>query len=178
MVGRVRRAHGIRVELVVELMTDAPDVIFASGARVFQGTATGDIWRDPKSNEVRELKVVASRPFKGGRLVTLDVVTDRTEAERWNDRHLLVPVEELTQPEEGEVFLHELAGLRVLNESGAAVGEVRGWYRVPHGVLLDVHTDRGDVALPFNERFVREVDRAGRTLTVAIPDELFSGGTE
>jgi 16S rRNA processing protein RimM len=178
MVGRVRRAHGIRGELVVELMTDAPDVIFASGARVFQGTPTGDIWRDPKSGDVRELNVLASRPFKGGLLVTLDVVTDRTEAERWNDRHLLIPVEELTQPEEGAVFLHELAGLRVLNTSGAAFGEVRGWYRVPHGVLLDVHTDRGDVALPFNAQFVLEVNRTGRTLTVAIPDELFTGGSE
>jgi 16S rRNA processing protein RimM len=170
----VRRAHGVRGELVVELMTDAPDVIFASGARVFLGTAAGEIWRDPETAATRELKVLASRPFKGGLLVTLDAVSDRTEAERWNDRHLLVPIGELTEPEEGELFLHELGGMRVLDQTGAALGEVRAWYRVPHGVLLDVHTARGDVALPFNEQFVRRVDRAGRTLTVAIPDELFS----
>jgi 16S rRNA processing protein RimM len=174
----VRRAHGVRGELVVELMTGAPDVIFASGARVFQGTAAGDIWRDPKSGEIRALKILASRPFKGGLLVTLDAVTDRTEAERWNDRHLLVPIAELTEPEEGEVFLHELSGMRVLNETGTTLGEVRGWYPVPNGVLLDVHTTRGDVALPFNEQFVRSLSRADRTLTVAIPDELFMGGAE
>ena len=121
--------------------------------------------------------MLATRPFKAGLLVTLDAVTDRTEAERWNDRHLLVPVEELTQPEDGEVFLHELAGMSVHDESGAPLGEVRGWFPVPHGVLLDVHTKRGDVALPFNEQFVREVNRTGRTITVAIPDELFSGGS-
>ena len=51
MVGRVRRAHGIRGEIVVELMTDAPDAIFAAGARVFQGTAAGDLWHDPKTGE-------------------------------------------------------------------------------------------------------------------------------
>ncbi|HET7132911.1 MAG TPA: ribosome maturation factor RimM [Gammaproteobacteria bacterium] len=176
IVGRVRRAHGIRGELVVETMTDAPDVIFASGARVFQGTAAGDVWRDPKSGELRELTVLASRPFKGGLLVTLDAVADRTEAERWNDRHLLVPMTELSEPKEGELFLHELGGMRVLDEAGASLGEVRGWFQVPHGVLLDVHTHRGDVALPFNQQFVRDVNRAGRTLTVAIPDELFTGG--
>lgn len=157
-------------------MTDAPDVIFASGARVFQGTAAGDVWRDPKSGDVRELKVLTSRPFKGGLLISLDAVTDRTEAERWNERHLLVPISELSQPEEGEVFLHELDGMRVLDEAGASLGEVRGWFQVPQGVLLDVHTTRGDVTLPFNQQFVREVNRAGRTLTVAIPDELFTGG--
>jgi 16S rRNA processing protein RimM len=165
----------VRGELVVELMTDAPDVIFASGARVFQGTAAGDVWRDPASGEIRELKILSSRPFKGGLLVTVDAVTDRTEAERWNDRHLLVPIGELTEPEDGEVFLHELGGMRVLDESGQDVGEVRAWYQVPHGVLLDVTTKRGDIALPFNERFVREVNRAARSITVSIPDELFSG---
>ena len=170
----MRRAHGVRGELVVELMTGAPDVIFASGARVFQGTAAGEIWRDPASGGMRELKVLASRPFKGGLLVTLDAVADRTEAERWNGRHLLVPLVELAEPEDGELFLHELGGMRVLDEGGAELGEVRAWYHVPHGVLLDVHTKRGDVALPFNERFVRRVDRAGRSLTVSIPDELFS----
>jgi 16S rRNA processing protein RimM len=174
----VRRAHGVRGELVVELMTDAPDVIFASGARVFMGDANGDIWRDPKTNAVRELKIISSRPFKAGLLVTLDAVTDRTEAERWNDRHLLVPFEELTEPDEGEVFLHELAGMRVVDEAGAALGDIRGFFQVPHGVLLDVRTKRGDVALPFNEMFVREVNRKERTMTVAIPDELFTGGSE
>jgi 16S rRNA processing protein RimM len=170
----VRRAHGVRGELVVELMTDAPDVMFASGARVLQGTASGELWRDPETAVPRELTVVASRPFKGGLLVTLDGVDDRTEAERWNGRHLLVPIEELVEPEEGELFLHELAGMRVLDETGMELGVVRAWYPVPHGLLLDVHTARGDVALPFNERFVRAVDRAGRALTVSIPDELFS----
>ena len=172
----MRRAHGVRGELVVELLTDAPGVIFASGARVFQGTASGEAWRDPASGETRALKILASRPFKGGLLVTLDAVTDRTEAERWNGRHLLVPRGELTEPEDGEVFLHELGGMRVLDESGTLLGEVRAWYPVPHGVLLDVHTARGDVALPFNEQFVRRVNRADRSITVSIPDELFFGG--
>jgi len=159
-------------------MTDAPDVIFASGARVFLGTAAGEIWRDLKTQATRELKVISSRPFKGGLLVSLNAVADRTEAERWNDRHLLVPIAELTEPDEGEVFLHELAGMRVLSEVGDDLGDVRGYFQVPHGVLLDIRTKRGDVALPFNEVFVRHVDRDARHMTVAIPDELFTGGTE
>jgi 16S rRNA processing protein RimM len=172
----VRRAHGVRGELVVELMTDSPELIFAPGARVFQGTADGQLWRDPETGTTRTLEVRASRPFKGGLHVTLDAVSDRTEAERWNGRHLLVPLEELSEPEEGELFLHELGGMRVLDENGAELGDVRAWYPVPQGVLLDVRTTRGDVTLPFNERFVRRVDRAARTLTVAIPDEFFFGG--
>lgn len=174
--GRVRRAHGVRGELVVELLTDEPEVTFAPGHRLFRGTVAGDVWRDPTTGETHELTVTASRPFKGGLLVMLSGVTDRTAAERWNDRHLLVPFDELTPPAEGELFLHELGGMRVLNEQGEPLGEVRAWYQVPQGVLLDVHTARGNVSLPFNERFVRRVDRAAGTLTVAIPDELYTGG--
>ncbi|MGH7671150.1 MAG: hypothetical protein ACRENQ_16830, partial [Gemmatimonadaceae bacterium] len=43
IVGRVRKAHGIRGELVVEPITDAPDAIFAPGRRVFAGTPSGDV---------------------------------------------------------------------------------------------------------------------------------------
>ncbi len=42
-----------------------------------------------------------------------------------------------------------------------------------HGILLDLHTTRGDVSVPFGEPFVLGLDRAARTLTVAIPDDLY-----
>ena len=45
IVGRVRKAHGIRGEVVVETITDAPDAIFAAGRRLFAGTAEGDLDR-------------------------------------------------------------------------------------------------------------------------------------
>jgi hypothetical protein len=46
IVGRVRKAHGIRGDLVVEPMTDEPDAVFAPGRRVFAGTASGNRARD------------------------------------------------------------------------------------------------------------------------------------
>ena len=58
LVGRVRRAHGIRGELVVEALTDAPDAVFAPGRRVFVGTAEGDLVRG-----AQELRVLRSSPF-------------------------------------------------------------------------------------------------------------------
>src|SRR5215203_3811794 len=64
IVGRVRKAHGIRGEVVVEPITDAPDAIFASGRRVFAGTATGDLVPNGA-----ELHVESSRPFNEGFLV-------------------------------------------------------------------------------------------------------------
>ena len=66
IVGRVRKAHGIRGDLVVEPITDEPDAVFAPGRRVIAGTASGDPAKDR-----RELHVTAASPFKGGLIVHL-----------------------------------------------------------------------------------------------------------
>ena len=95
LVGRVRRAHGIRGEVVVEALTDAPDAIFAAGRRVFAGTRKGD-----KARDDQELVVLRSTPFKNGWIVAFDGITDRTQAESWRDRYLLLPEHEVEPPGE------------------------------------------------------------------------------
>lgn len=172
-VGRVRRPHGVRGELVVEALTDEPGAIFAPGRRVFQGTHEGTLWLDPKSRAPRELHITGLRPKMEGWLVTFSEVTDRTEAERWNGRHLLVPVDELSEPDAGEVFAHELVGMQLVDaDSGAALGEVIEFYELPQGLLLEFRGPSGVASLPFVDEFVHEVDRAGRRITVRLPDGL------
>ncbi len=173
-VARVRRPHGVRGELAVEALTDEPDAILAPGSRVFQGTADGELWLDPRSRQPRELHVTGLRPVKDGWLLTLQEIADRTEAERWNGRHLLVPVDELSEPDEGEVFAHELVGMTLVGATrGDTIGEVIAYYELPQGLLVEFRTPAGAVhALPFVDEFVHEVDRDGRRLTVTLPDGL------
>jgi len=176
-VGRVRRPHGVRGELVVESLTDEPDAILAPGSRVFQGTHDGALWVDPRTTEPRALTITGVRPFKEGFLLTLDAVNDRTEAERWNGRHLLVPVEELSEPEDGEVFAHELVGMTLVDAgSGTALGEVVEFYELPQGLLLEFRTPTGLASVPFVEEFVDEVDRVGRMIRLRLPEGLLGGG--
>ena len=66
IVGRVRKAHGIRGELLVEPITDAPDMIFVSGRRLFAGTASGD-----PSPDAQELHITAVRPHMESVRLTL-----------------------------------------------------------------------------------------------------------
>jgi len=169
IVGRVRRAHGIHGELVIEPLTDAPDAVFAAGRRVFAGTADGN-----PAPDKRELVVEESRPFKGGGWIVAFVgIADRNEAERWRERYLLAPVAELEPLAEGEVYLHDLPGLRVvLDGSGELVGEVTDVYELPHGVMLDVRRENGSVLIPFRPEVVTKVDIGERRLVIAPPDGL------
>ncbi len=172
-VARIRRPHGVKGELLIEALTDEPDAILAPGRRVFRGSTAGEVWLAPSTRAPLGLEVRALRPVKDGWLITLEGVGDRTEAERWNGRHLLVPLEELPEPGEDEVFMHELVGMTLVDAvSGRELGPVVEFYELPQGLLLEFRTAGRLVNLPFVDEFVREVDRAARVIRVRLPDGL------
>ncbi len=171
IVGRIRRAHGVRGEVAVELITDEPDAIFASGLRVLAGNDKGEPVRDPATGAFTELHITNVRPFQEGALVTFAEITDRTIAQRWHGRFLVVPFEEIPLPEEGAVYLHELAGMQVRSPSGDAAGTIRSYYELPHGIVLEIDTPSGPRDIPFNEAFVSDIDRDARTMVVRFPED-------
>jgi len=172
LVGRIRRAHGIKGELVVALHTDAPDAIFAPGARLFVGTPDGEPAPDPTTGRVVECIVRETRAFQDGLLVFFEDLTDRTAAEQWRGRTLLVPMDELAPPGDGELWAHELPGMRVVDSHGGDIGEVSGWYDLPQGLVLEINTPRGPRDVPFNHAFVVAFDRDARLITLDAPAGL------
>ena len=171
IVGRVRKAHGIRGEVVVETLTDEPDAVFASGRRVFAGTAGGDL-----APNRAELHITTSRPFNEGLLVGFAELPDRTVAETWRGRYLLLPAEELPQPDDEEVYLHDLIGMRVALSDGQPVGTVEEIYELPQGLAIDVRLveprEGQTVLLPYDERTVASVDKEARVIVVTPAEGL------
>src|SRR6476661_2040529 len=122
IVGRLRKSHGLRGEIIVEPITDAPGEVFSAGRVLFAGDAAGDPLLEP--------------------------------------------------PSEGEVYLHELEGMRVELESGEYVGMVTSVFELPQGLALDVQRETGTVLVPFSEVFIHEVRRVERTVVIAPPPGL------
>jgi 16S rRNA processing protein RimM len=167
VVGRVRRPHGVRGELWIEVMTDEPDAVYASGRRVFGGTVNGDAEEDAPV-----LTIVETRPFKDGLLVQFREIADRNAAEPWNGRHLLVPQDELVPLEQGQVYVHELKGMTVELSSGELLGTITDVFEVPQGLLLDIARERGTVLVPFASDIVTDIDRARRVVRIDPPPGL------
>jgi 16S rRNA processing protein RimM len=173
LVGRVRKAFGLKGELLVQPATSEPGVLFAPGRRVFvtvEFADQGSTSRD--SSEPRSCIIEASRPFKEAWLVKLAGVSDKTDADKWRGVQLMVPFEELTPPAGNEVYEHELVGMLVRDEPHGELGVVDGWYEVPQGLVLEVRGAAWRVDVPFNEAFVEQVDRDARTISVRLPDGL------
>jgi 16S rRNA processing protein RimM len=169
IVGLIRKAQGIRGEVVVEPLTDKPDVIFASGSRVFAGNSSGDpaVVRDVKGEDmVPTLTVAASRPFKKGLLVRFEELADRDSAELWRGRYLLAPFDELPPLQQGQVYLHDLIGMRAVSPSGEELGTVTTFYELPQGLMLDIETPRGSVLFPYRPELVVRTDLEARTILI------------
>jgi 16S rRNA processing protein RimM len=152
IVGLVRNAQGIRGEVVVEPLTDAPDAVFASGRRVFVG-------QNP-------VTVESSRPFKGGLIVKFEELKDRTSAELLRGKYLFSPFDELAPPTEDEVYIHDLLGMTVKLDTGESMGEVNSYYELPQGLTLEVKTGNGTVLVPYRPEVVDHVDKDQRVLVV------------
>lgn len=157
-VGRVTRAHGVRGEVAVLLLSEVEDR-FASGARLF-------------TDDGRRLTVAATRPHGERLLVTFEEIPDRATAEALASRYLLVPVSQVPALPEGAYWPHELEGCEVVTESGRSIGTIS---EVIHGPATDFWRTVGDgreTMVPALRDLVASVDISGRRVVVRDLPEL------
>ncbi len=166
VVGTVQKPHGIKGELYVRLETDRPEAVFAAGRVLLLADASGR----PTGGS---LTVERARAFKGGLLLKAAGLGGRTpEVEEMRGLSLLIPASEAAPLDEGEVFVHQLVGMRVV-AGEEVVGTVHDVYEAPGGHLLAVRRPgRPELMLPFVAEMIRRLDVEGRTLEIDPPAGL------
>ena len=147
-VGHLRRPHGLRGDIFVQLTTDRRDRVDV-GAKLF---ARGEF-----------LSVTASRVAGNGRIIArFDLIPDRTAAERWTNAELFAaPIDD---PD--ALWVHELIGQRVVDQDGVDRGVCTGVLANPAAEILELDTG---ALVPSN--FV--VATARGVISVDVPDGLF-----
>lgn len=168
IVGRLRKPHGVKGEIIVEPLTDAPAECYSAGRRLLVGDTDGDPAPDGAA-----LTIESVREVHGGLLyVAFEEIDDRTAAELWRNRYLLVPADEVPPPSEDEVWIHELAGMHVSDEVAGDIGEVIQVFELPQGLVLDVRYGSRVVVLPWREEHVVSLDRESRRIVMRLPEGL------
>ncbi|MCE5288953.1 MAG: ribosome maturation factor RimM [Nocardiaceae bacterium] len=154
VIGRIAKAHGVHGELVVEVRTDEPEARFVVGAVL---TARALRERSTKSFVVRGV-----REHSGRLLLTVDGVTDRTEADALRGWLFVIDSAALTSPEDPDEFYdHELEGMAVRLADGTEIGKVKEVLHTGAGELLSVKAPDGrEILIPFVAAIVTSVTRA------------------
>ena len=165
VVGRVLRPHGVRGELSVEVLSDAPER-FAPGAELGVG--------DPDGPEpLRTAVVTASRRHQGRLLLSFEGVADRDAADRYRGAWLSIPVTEARPLEADEFWPHQLVGLAVVDHQGRERGRVADVLPGAAHDLLSVELPGGtSVLVPAVAALVTVELDAGRVLVEAVPGLL------
>ena len=168
VVGHLTRPHGTRGEFLCGILTDHPESVFAPGVVLSLG-GEDDNQPDP---DLPPLRIESVRPFQRGVLVEFGGVDDRNQAELLRGRYLFRAAEELEPLAEGEVFYHQLLGMKVVTTSGEDVGEITEVFEMEPADLLQVQGDDRQVMVPFLEHIVVEVDPVSRRMVIDPPEGL------
>ena len=163
-VGVIRKAHGVRGEASVEPWTDSPDR-FETLAQV--------ILVSPDETTTREVAVEAMRIHAGRVLLKLSGIDTPEDVQLLHNWTVEIPEDQARELEEDEYFLHDLAGLTLVDSEGRERGIVVEAYEGGGGVLLNVRRSDGrEFEVPFAADLCTEIDLAAKRIVVALPEGI------
>ena len=158
IVGRIRSAWGLRGDVSVEVLSDAPHRFAPGSVLRLKGESA---------------RVEHSRKGKRGLLVKLDTVNDRTQAEALRGEDLTVLPEQVEALPDGMYYHFQILDLRVLTETGEQLGSVSEIIVTGGNDVYVVHEDgRRDILIPALPDVVLDVDLHAGVMTVSLPDGL------
>jgi 16S rRNA processing protein RimM len=124
-VGRIVKAHGIRGEVIVDLISNLPAERLAAGARL--------------DSDRGELEVLTATPHQGRWIVAFRGIEDRNRAETFRGTILrAAPIE----GDEDTLWVHELIGSEVVDTAGRSYGPVNAVEANPASDLLVLAGDK------------------------------------
>lgn len=163
-VARFRKPHGLKGDALVLPLTDEPEDVFTAG-RIL-------VPIDEEGQSVGPQVVIShARRYQRHWLLSFEGIHDRSALENWSYKVLGAARDELRQPDDGEMYLHEIPGSTVV-ENGAEIGVVREVVGVPGGQVLVVVRNGREHLIPFRAPIVRRLDRTNRRIEVELPAGL------
>ncbi|HEY3446986.1 MAG TPA: ribosome maturation factor RimM [Myxococcales bacterium] len=146
-VGRVSKAHGIRGEVMVRPDDPESTTLLSQKAAFLKAP----------DREVELVPIESVRTAHEAWLVRFEGCDDRTTAEAYVGREVLLPRESLPQLDEGEFYAEDLVGLQVTSTSGEVLGKVVEVIDAGGVPVLEIQGQRR-FQVPLADTFVKAID--------------------
>lgn len=154
VIGKIRRPHGVRGELLMEVYTEFPERI-VKGLEVFIG------------DEHEAWLVNRCRIHGHGLLVGFEGIEDPDSAGFFRNQIVYSRADKIPSLPEGEYYHHQLVGLQVFQDNGARLGEIIELLETGANDVCIVRNDRGiEILLPMIDSVVEKIDLENRVMTV------------
>jgi 16S rRNA processing protein RimM len=161
IVGKFRRPHGIRGEIIMTVLTDYPDLI-TPGITLFVG------------NNYHQYTIRSIRWHGGDMLIALAELPDRTAVEIFRNIMVYMKGEDIPELSEGEYYIHQLVGLDVITDQDQKLGVIKEIILTGANDVYLVDTESGkDILLPVIDEVVLDINHdEGFVLVHIIPGLL------
>jgi len=154
VVGKLRKPHGLRGEILMEVITDFPERI-CPGVMVFVG------------EEHRLLKIRSCREHGKLLLVAFEGFDDREAVGVWRNHLIYVNASDRPPLPEGDYYQHQIIGLHVVTDEGMALGELSQVLETGANDVYLIRSQSGsEVLLPAIDDVILSVDLERKEILV------------
>jgi 16S rRNA processing protein RimM len=154
VVGKLRRPHGIRGEISMEIFTDFPERL-RSGITVYVG-------EEHIPHQIR-----SRRSIHNGLLIAFQDIDTPEAAVALRNTFVYVRADDRPSLPEGEYYHHEIIGLQVVSDEGQALGELVEILSYPANDVYVVRPPAGpELLIPALQSVIVNVDLAAGQMQV------------
>ena len=166
VVGKLHRPHGVKGEMILEVLTDFPERL-RRGRQVFIG---------PEHTP----RVLGSRrPYNDDLLVSFQGYSDLEAVASMRNQLVYARADQLPPLPEGDYYHHEIVGLKVFSEAGAYLGTVNEILETGSNDVYVIQPDSGpELLLPVLESVILNVDLERGEMQVHVLPGLMPGEAE
>ena len=155
-VGRIRRPHGVRGEVLMAIYTDFPERLIPHKT-IYVG------------REYKKLRLASVRDHGDGLLLGFEGIYNPEEAGLFRNQIVYVNSGEQTELPEGEYYHHQLIGMQVVDEGGCNLGILIEILQTGANDVYVVKTKGGsELMLPAIPDVILNVDLIAKTMRVHI----------
>ena len=159
VVGKLRRPHGLRGEILMEILTDFPGRLDADVV-VYAG------------DEHQPLSIMSTRKHRQALLVTFDGYDDRESVGELRNKFVYVRADDRPPLPDGKYYFHELIGLQVVTDKGENLGELTDILETGANdvYIVKPSNDGKDILLPAIDPVILKIDlEQGQILVHILP---------
>lgn len=166
IVAKVSRAHGIRGEIFIIFLSPSFDLFF------FEHQTQLNLFF-PERGVIQTYSILYFRSHKNGAIVALKEISNRNEAELLKGAQVVIPSSDFISKPGENIFLAELEGFKVKNESGEIIGIIEDFSIQPGSDLIIVRSNKDKIyEIPLVSAFIIKLDVGTKELIMKLPEGL------